>query len=109
MTRPPVIPRSGVARRHQLVIEWNDTRRHSPGEPGPAERSIPELVRSWAERTPDAPALELADEALTYGELDRRADRLARRLRGLAPGKTITRPVMFPVDRCRKPSPSSPW
>jgi amino acid adenylation domain-containing protein len=44
---------------------------------------IPAAVDRWAERTPDAPALASHDRVVSYGELTRRADRLARRLRGL--------------------------
>src|SRR5207248_88393 len=63
--------------RRQIVVEWNDTRRdHS-------DRRLHELVRDQVERTPDAIAVSFEGTALTYRELDRRANQLARRLLGL--------------------------
>ena len=50
-------------------------------------------VRHWAEAAPDRPACIVAETgyALSYGELDRRADRVAAllRARGLQPGDTV--------------------
>lgn len=48
----------------------------------PAQDSVLDVFERWAERTPDAPALVDGDTRLTYGELDRAANRLAHRLRG---------------------------
>jgi len=49
---------------------------------GPAApaRSLPELFRAQAARTPDAPAVRCGARVLSYAELDARADALARRL-----------------------------
>ena len=43
------------------------------------------------DRAPEAPALSVGDERLTYGELDRRANRLARHLQasGVRPGDRV--------------------
>ncbi|QIQ06010.1 non-ribosomal peptide synthetase [Streptomyces liangshanensis] len=61
-----------------------------------ATREIPETTLSaafedQAARTPDATAVVLGDERLTYAELDARAERLARRLRarGACPGQVV--------------------
>ncbi|MGA6876376.1 amino acid adenylation domain-containing protein [Streptomyces pratensis] len=57
-----------------------------PVDDGPGS-TVPALFEQWARRTPDAPAIRDAGTTLSYGELDRRADALARRLaaRGIGP------------------------
>ena len=49
---------------------------------GEADRQLclHEIIRNWASRTPDAVAVVYAGSSLTYDELDRRANQLARRL-----------------------------
>ncbi|HZF13329.1 MAG TPA: amino acid adenylation domain-containing protein, partial [Thermoanaerobaculia bacterium] len=75
--RPLVdLPLLSAAELHQIRSEWNP----APAPPGAA---LVERFESWAERTPDAIAVLAPAEALTYSELDVRADRLARRLRSL--------------------------
>ncbi|MCP4661686.1 MAG: non-ribosomal peptide synthetase, partial [bacterium] len=68
--------------RHQLLIDWNDTR----GEPA-GGRTIHELFEAQVERSPEAVAVVLDDRRLSYRELNLRANHLAHRLRalGLAP------------------------
>ncbi|HEX7240219.1 MAG TPA: condensation domain-containing protein, partial [Longimicrobiaceae bacterium] len=72
------------AERRLLVEEWNRT----PVE-HPAAACIHELVAAQAERTPEALAVVCGEDALTYRELDARADRLARRLAGLGAGPEV--------------------
>ncbi|MFH7600552.1 AMP-binding protein, partial [Streptomyces racemochromogenes] len=60
--------------RRTLLHTWNDT-----GRPVPAG-SLPRLFAAQAARTPDAPALRLGPDTLSYAELDRRANRFAHRL-----------------------------
>ncbi|NBE79813.1 non-ribosomal peptide synthetase [Micromonospora rubida] len=50
-----------------------------------------QLFEDWADRTPDAPALDDGTTTLSYRELDERADRLARHLveRGVGPGQVV--------------------
>ncbi|HVR99575.1 MAG TPA: amino acid adenylation domain-containing protein, partial [Thermoanaerobaculia bacterium] len=62
--------------RHQAFLEWNDTARSFPGG------CLHELVTRQAERTPDAVAASFEGQQLSYGELERRANRLAHRLTG---------------------------
>ncbi|MDQ7803079.1 non-ribosomal peptide synthase/polyketide synthase [Amycolatopsis sp. A133] len=69
------LPLIGAAERELVLGPWNDTAR--PVEPS----TLPELIAARARRTPDAMAV-LADESLTYAELDARASRLARVLAG---------------------------
>ncbi|HEV3050635.1 MAG TPA: amino acid adenylation domain-containing protein, partial [Longimicrobium sp.] len=69
------------AERRQVVAEWNAT-----DAAYPRERCAHELFEAQAERTPDAVALRHAGGSLTYRELEERANRLARHLRGLGVG-----------------------
>jgi hypothetical protein len=56
--------------------------RQPAGTGQPVHRSF----EAWAVRTPDAPALVFGEETLGYGELNRRANRLAHRLIGMGVG-----------------------
>ncbi|MFB6772699.1 amino acid adenylation domain-containing protein [Streptomyces sp. NPDC056337] len=58
---------------------------------GPAPVSLPGLVHQQASETPDAPALEADDTALTYRALANRVARLANTLRqrGVIPGSVV--------------------
>ncbi|HEY7769023.1 amino acid adenylation domain-containing protein [Longimicrobium sp.] len=67
--------------RAQVLEEWNRTAAEVP-----QDRCIHELFEAQAERTPGAVAVAFEDEALTYGELNRSANRLAHHLRGLGVG-----------------------
>ncbi|HEX2189602.1 MAG TPA: amino acid adenylation domain-containing protein, partial [Longimicrobiaceae bacterium] len=72
------------AERRQVVEEWNRT---PVGHPTGA--CIHELVAAQAERTPEALAVVSGEDALTYHELDARANRLARRLAELGAGPEV--------------------
>ncbi len=50
------------------------------------DRCLHELFEVWVGRTPDAPALRCGARTLSYRELDRRSNQLARRLRQLGAG-----------------------
>ena len=90
--RLSALPLLTAPERRQVVVEWNETAR-----PYPADRTVPELFEAQAAQAPDAVALVLADESLTYRELDRRANQLARHLRGL--GVRVDAPVGVCVER----------
>jgi amino acid adenylation domain-containing protein len=64
-----------------IVRQWNQTVTDFP-----RDRSIQSLFESWADLTPDAPALHWEDVSLTYRELEAQANRLAHYLRGLGVG-----------------------
>jgi amino acid adenylation domain-containing protein len=70
--------------RRRLLCEWNDT-----GVAYPADACLHRVFEAQVERTPDAPALLFEGGQLTYAELNRRANRLARRLRGLGVGPEV--------------------
>ena len=52
----------------------------------PENRCLHELFEEQAERTPEAVAVAFEDEQLTYGQLNERANQLARHLQGLGVG-----------------------
>jgi amino acid adenylation domain-containing protein len=68
--------------RHHLFEEWNDTETALPEEP-----CVHRLIELHAERTPDAVAVVCGEGRLTYGELNRRANKVAWNLqaRGVGP------------------------
>ncbi|HEX3527655.1 MAG TPA: amino acid adenylation domain-containing protein, partial [Thermoanaerobaculia bacterium] len=67
--------------RAQLLKGWNDT-----AAPFHAEICLHERFAAQVARTPKAVALVAGEERISYGELERRADRLAQRLRRLGVG-----------------------
>lgn len=69
--------------RSRILAEWNDTGSPIPGT------TFADLFEKQVIRTPNAPALISDDGALSYAELDARADRLARLLvqHGVRPGR----------------------
>jgi non-ribosomal peptide synthetase component F len=64
----------------QLVIEWNDTERSY--EP----RSVVELFEAQVERSPEAVAVVFENTALSYRELNERANQLGHYLKELGVG-----------------------
>ncbi|MEV0159786.1 non-ribosomal peptide synthetase/MFS transporter [Nonomuraea fuscirosea] len=82
----PDVRLSGIdllgADERRLVLEvWNDTAAAFPGD-----ATLHGPIEERAARTPDAVAVRFEGRALTYGELDAAADRVARTLRGLGAG-----------------------
>ncbi|MFN2416206.1 MAG: amino acid adenylation domain-containing protein [Pyrinomonadaceae bacterium] len=67
--------------RRRVLDEWNRSR-----EEFPDGLCAHQLFERQAERAPEAVAVDAAGHHLTYGELNRRADRLARRLRASGVG-----------------------
>ncbi|HEX8318268.1 amino acid adenylation domain-containing protein [Longimicrobium sp.] len=72
---------AGPEERARVVVEWNRTEAEYP-----RNACIHQLFEAQAERTPDAAALAWGTEALTYRELDARANRLAHHLAALGAG-----------------------
>ena len=64
--------------RTQLLQDWNRTQ-----EDYPQSECFPQMFEGQVERTPDAVALSMGQEALRYGALNARANQLARYLRTL--------------------------
>ncbi|HTA05215.1 MAG TPA: amino acid adenylation domain-containing protein, partial [Solirubrobacteraceae bacterium] len=72
------LPMLGAAERQQVLVEFNATQAEYPHE-----ALIHELFEAQVERSPEATALVFEDRALSYGELNRRANQLAHHLIGL--------------------------
>ncbi len=70
----PILPE---AERRQVLVEWNKTADF------PSDKCIHQWFEEQAAKTPDATALVFEDAKLSYGELNRRANRLAHYLRQL--------------------------
>jgi aspartate racemase len=66
---------------HQLLVEWNDTRRDWPNE-----KCIHQLFEAQAERSPDAVAVIFGSQRLKYRELNTKANQLAHYLSKLGIG-----------------------
>lgn len=74
------------AEREQILVTWNDTAADFP-----RDLCIHELVSERAAQTPDATAVVFQSQALTYRELDQRANQLAHVLqqRSVGPDKPV--------------------
>ena len=70
-----------AAERHQVLQAWNE-----PTAAYPSDACIHTLFEAQALRTPDAIAVMHGDQALSYGELNARSNRLAHHLRQLGVG-----------------------
>ncbi|HEY0604050.1 MAG TPA: amino acid adenylation domain-containing protein, partial [Herpetosiphonaceae bacterium] len=72
------------AEQHQLLATWNATT-----TPMPEARCLHELVAAQAERTPDAVAVTAGRQALTYADLNGRANQLAHYLSAQGVGPDV--------------------
>ncbi|SNT54475.1 amino acid adenylation domain-containing protein [Streptosporangium subroseum] len=77
--------------RHQVLVEWNDTAHEVPAV------TLPDLFQAQVVRTPDVSAVVHEGSALSYAELNTRANRLARLL--VAHGAGPERRVAVMMDR----------
>ena len=85
------LPLLSDGQTHQILAEWNDTAR-----PGACQALAHELVAARAAEHPERPAVVSGGSGdgsgpVTYGELNRRADQLARflRARGVGPEAVV--------------------
>jgi len=91
--RPIVLlPLLTDAERRQLLIEWNET-----AAPFDAERCIHDCFEDQVRRTPHTIAVACGDHALSFDELNRRANQLAHLLRSYGVGPDV--PVGLSVER----------
>ena len=70
------IPLLTEQERQQLLVDWNDT-----AFTYPSHACIHQLVEQQVSQTPNATAVACGDEALTYDQLNQRANQLAHYLR----------------------------
>ena len=70
--------------QRRLVVELNET-----AVPFSAEKCVYELFEEQVERAPDAIAVSFGNEALSYRQLNRRANQLARYLRRMGIGPEV--------------------
>jgi len=75
------LPMLSPAEKQQLLVDWNNT-----GVKWPDDLSTPQLIARQVAADPHRPAVNGAGGALTYGELDRRANQVAHRLLQLGAG-----------------------
>jgi len=77
------LPLLSAAERAAVGREWNDTAAAYP------EQTLDRLFAARAGEAPEAVAVVRGAEVVRYGELDRRANRLAHRLRALGVGPEV--------------------
>jgi amino acid adenylation domain-containing protein len=79
--------------RHRILVEWNDTRK-----PYPSDTCVHQLVEVQAARRSSSIAAERESLKLSYGELNARANQLARLLQAKGVGRNV------PVGVCLRRS-----
>src|SRR5215212_1660326 len=82
--RVSTLPLLSEAQKHGLLKGWNE----AAVDPSPG-KAFCQLFEKWAATTPDAIAVTFEEHGLTYGALNRRVNRLARRLRSLGVGPGV--------------------
>jgi amino acid adenylation domain-containing protein len=70
--------------QHQLLVDWNDTQKDYP-----KDLCIQELFEAQVEESSDCISVVFGEEALTYRELNRRANQLAHYLQRLGVGPDV--------------------
>jgi amino acid adenylation domain-containing protein len=76
--RVATLPLLTPAERHQTLVEWNRTEAEYP-----RDATIPELFEAQVERTPGATAFIGEGGSVSYRDLNRQANQIARCLRSL--------------------------
>jgi amino acid adenylation domain-containing protein len=77
------LPLLTEAERHAELVGWNDT-----AGPAPAQ-CVHELFEAWVARIPAGVAAQFEDEQVSYAELNRHANQIARLLRSLGVGPEV--------------------
>ena len=74
-----------------MLVEWNATR-----QPRPEYGCLHQLFEAQTRRTPDAIAVDYEESGLSYKELNRRANQLARYLQTLGVGPDVLVGICLP-------------
>jgi amino acid adenylation domain-containing protein len=85
------LPVLTAAQRHAVLLEWNGQLAPRPGD------TLHRMFAQQARRRPDAVALSWDGGCASFGELERQAERLARRLRARGVGPEVR--VALLLDR----------
>ncbi|PYS94472.1 MAG: hypothetical protein DMF50_12430, partial [Acidobacteria bacterium] len=99
------LPILSPAERRKVLVEWSGTDATATARDGARHaevvdadgRTVLDRFEARAAASPGSPAVICGDECLTYGDLDRRATQLARRLRAL--GVRSGTPVAICMER----------
>lgn len=78
------LPMLTESERRQVLVEWNNTQRDYP-----KDRCVHQLFEEQSKLSPESAAVVCGDKQLTYGELNRRANRLADFLRQAGVGPEV--------------------
>ena len=83
---PPKAPQLSEETRRLVLETWNQTNR-----PYRLDRPVVSWIEEQVAASPDAIAIQSAGGTMTYGELNRRSNRIAHQLlkRSLKPGETV--------------------
>jgi amino acid adenylation domain-containing protein len=89
------LPLLTAPEKQQLLVEWNQTDADFP-----RDSCIHQIFEAQAERTPEAIALEQAEQRLNYREVNQRANQVAHLLRerGVGPGTLVAVCLQRSVD-----------
>ncbi|MEC5396386.1 non-ribosomal peptide synthetase [Uliginosibacterium sp. H1] len=79
--RPARLPMLSADEYRQIVLDWNATDAPLPTQ------CVQDIFQQHAQRTPQAPAVVIGTQRLSYGELNARANQLARYLRDRGVGR----------------------
>ncbi|OFA06937.1 non-ribosomal peptide synthetase [Duganella sp. HH101] len=79
------LPMLTASETKQLLVDWNHTAQLAPTQ----ATTIHACFEARAAEAPDQVAVVVGDVSLSYGELDARAERLARHLRALGVGADV--------------------
>ena len=75
------LPILSEAEKHQVLVEWNETKRDYP-----KDKCVHQLFEEQVKRTPETVAVVFEDQQLTYRELNSQANQLAHYLKKLGVG-----------------------